>query len=467
MAYLGCRISYSEFAYWIADARKFFAAQNLRPGGIAVFLNVPHRLDAWTLDFALRSLGIHTLAIASPMDLRVLDLRDVTCVITTMPDEPIPDLPAGNYKLFRIPQPLYLGRKTTGVPEMPELVHAEGGHILLTSGTTGVRKKVLIDADGLAAMSARRGAVYGINETSLVNIFDLALWTGAGYKLPLSVWLAGGAVIFHQNENFHQTLLIEGITHAVVTPTRLSEILSAPDSELRVNPRLMLSVGGAPLSRQLAEAARTRLTPNVYTCLASTEVGIWGLTRIDGPDDLAAHQMLETVEVQVVDEGDRLLPPGQMGAIRIRADDAVSGYFQDAATTSEIFRHGYFYPGDIGEFRADGRLVVHGRASSVIIIRGTKIAAEPIERKLQESLAIESACVLCLPGEGAEDGVHLVLQSTQLPESELAAAIRSELYGFPPVGVHFIPEMPRNDMGKIDRIILRRRVLIMSPSLII
>ena len=246
MIYLGYRISYGEFAYWIADARKFFAAQNLRPGGIALFINVPHRLDAWTLDFALRSLGVHTLAIASPMELGALDLRDVTCVITTMPDDPIPGLPAGSYKLFAIPQPLYLGRKTAGVPEVPEPVYPEGGHILLTLGTTGVRKKVLIGADGLAAMSARRGAVYGINDTSLVNIFDLALWTGAGYKLPLASWLAGGAVIFHQNENFHQTLLIEGISHAVMTPPRLSAVLAAPESELRVNPGMLLSVGNPP-----------------------------------------------------------------------------------------------------------------------------------------------------------------------------------------------------------------------------
>ncbi len=270
MAYLGYRVSYGEFAYWIADARKFFAAQNLRREGIAVFLAVPHRLDAWTLDFALRSLGIDTLAVASPADFQALDLRNICCVITTITDDPIAGLPAGSYKLFRIPQPLYLGRTAGAAPEMPELDQPEGGHILLTSGTTGVRKKVMLDAGRLAAMSAGRGAVYGIDGNSVVNIFDLALWTGAGYKLPLCVWLAGGAVVFHQNENFHRSLMIEGITHAIVTPPRLSEILNTPKKELRFNPGMLLAVGGAPLTRQLAEAARARLTSRIYTCLAST-----------------------------------------------------------------------------------------------------------------------------------------------------------------------------------------------------
>jgi acyl-CoA synthetase (AMP-forming)/AMP-acid ligase II len=222
------------------------------------------------------------------------------------------------------------------------------------------------------------------------------------------------------------------------------------------------------MTRQLAEAARTKLTPNVFSCLASTEVGIWGLTRINGPDDLAAHQIHPSVEVQVVDEADRPLSAGQSGAIRVRAGDGVSGYFEDEVATRQMFRHGFFYPGDIGEFRADGRLVLHGRASSVIIVRGGKLAAEPIERKLQESLGIECACLLSVSGEGAEEELRLVLQSPRpLPEVSLVAAIKSELSGFPPVGIHFISEMPRNDMGKIDRITLRQRIFTIPASLIV
>jgi acyl-coenzyme A synthetase/AMP-(fatty) acid ligase len=468
MLYRGYRISYGEFAFWIADARRFFAAEKLRPGSIAVFVTVPLRLDAWVLDFALRSLGIDTLAVAFPEFLADLDLRNVSCVITTLSGVQIHGLPVGSYKLVRVPQPLYLGRTTGSLPEMPDLNQPEGGHILLTSGTSGVRKKVLASAHDLAAICARRAAIYELDRKSLVNVLDCAMWTGAGYKFPLSTWSKGGGVIFHQGQDPHQSLLIEGITHAEIPPARLADILKGPDSELRFNPGLLLSVGGAPMTRQLAEAARTKLTPQVYSCLASTEVGIWGFTRINRPNDLASHQIHPTVEVQVVDGADRPLAADQMGAIRVRPVDGVSGYFEDAAATSQFFRDGYFYPGDIGEFRADGRLIVHGRASSVIILRGTKIAAEPIERKLQECLGVESACVLSFPGEGTEDDVHLVVQSRQpLPEAELASAIKSELDGFPPIGIHFVPDMPRNDMGKIDRIMLRRRVLTMSASLII
>jgi acyl-CoA synthetase (AMP-forming)/AMP-acid ligase II len=466
MHYLGYRISYREFAYWIAYARKFFADQDLPPGGIAVFLSVAHRLDAWALDFALRSLGIHTLAVAAPENLGILDLRNVACVITPILGK-IPDMPAGSYKLVRIPQALYLGKTAGAAPEMPEPIHPEGGHILLTSGTTGVRKKVLIDSAALVAMSAARGAVYGINADSLVDIFDSAMWTGVGYKIPLATWLVGGAMIFHQNDNYHRSLQFDGITHAVITPAKLAEVLAAPESELQPNPGMLLAVGGAPLTRQLAETARTRITPRLYTCLASTEAGIWGLTRIEGPDDLDAHQIHPSAEVQVVDDDDRPLPVGQMGVIRVRARNAVSGYFEDAAATSLMFRDGYFYPGDLGEFRADGRLVLHGRASSVIIFGGGKMAAEPIEQKLQDRLCIEAACLLSLPGELGKDDVHLILQSRRrLPRAELTAAVKSEMPQLLPVTVHFITEMPRNDMGKIDRIILRRRILTTPASLI-
>ena len=459
MHYRGYAISYGEFAYWIATAREFFAGQNLRPGGIAVFVTVPYRLDAWALDFALRSLGIHTLAVGFPDGLRGLDLRNVTCVITTIIGRSIPDLPAGSYKLIRIPQPLYLGRTAGPVPQLPALVHPEGGHILLTSGTTGARKKLLIGADCLAAMSERRGAIYGFNQNSVVNIFDFAMWTGGGYKNPLSIWRVGGAVVFHQGENPHHSLRIEGITHAVTTPVRLSEILSAPDNELLLNPGMLLSVGGAPLTRQLAEAARAKLTPHIYASLSSTEVGKWGLTRIDSPEDLGSHQIDPSIEVQVVDDADQPLPPGRVGAIRVRAADGVNGYLDDEAASRQIFRHGYFYSGDLGEFAANGRLVLHGRASSVIIVRGVKFAAEPIERVLQEKLGAEAICIVAMPGESDLEEVHVVIQSRlAIAAAEIRAGIRTSLPSADKVRIHFIGEMPRNELGKIDRITLRRRI---------
>ena len=339
----GYTIGYGDFAYWIAESRRFLLQQDLAPGTVAVQIAVSCRLDSWALDLASRSLGIHTIALRTMDELPQLDLRNVSCVITTIPDLPVTRvLPAGGYKLVRIPHPMFLGVRAGAVPELPEGRHPEGGHIMLTSGTTGARKKVMISSESLVIRTERQSDIYGICGDSIVNVFDFAMWTGAGYKLPVSVWNRGAAIVFHQDDDPHESLKVEGLTHAIATPTRIIDILKAPAAEIRKNPKLLLSAAGAPLTRSLAEAARARLTPNIYSSIASTEVGIWGLTRIDTAADLGSHQIHPSIEVQVVDDSDRPLPPGQVGLIRVRAADGVNGYLDDEEGSRQIFRQGYF-----------------------------------------------------------------------------------------------------------------------------
>jgi acyl-coenzyme A synthetase/AMP-(fatty) acid ligase len=458
--YQGYTISYGEFAYWISDARRFLAQQGLRRGSIAVLLGVPCRLDAWALGFALRSLGMDTLAVRSPEDFAELNMRNIGCVITTILNRPIP-VPQvdASYKVIRIPHPFYLGKAAETFAEAPHIADPPGGHILLTSGTTGTRKKVLINAGSLANRIARHCDVYSISERSVVNLFSFAMWTGAGFKLPLCAWSQGGSVIFHHGEHLHRSLLIDGISHAVFTPTTLTELLSAPADEILRNPDLRVFVAGAPLTPALAAVAEARLTPELFTFIASTEAGIWALTRIESPEDLLSHQIHSSTDVQIVDQADRPLTAGQMGAIRVRTVDGVSGYLDDEAASREFFRGGYFYPGDLGEFRGDGRLVLKGRASSVISVRGIKMAAEPIEQGLQERLGADFVCVLSMPGEGADDEMHVIIQSRRsINLAEAAESIGTALPGFPQAHIHFAEAMPRNEMGKIDRLALKQHI---------
>src|SRR5579871_724746 len=55
----GQAVTYAEFAYWIGHARDELLKHDLRPGTIAVLMELPCRLDGWVFDIALRSLG-HT-----------------------------------------------------------------------------------------------------------------------------------------------------------------------------------------------------------------------------------------------------------------------------------------------------------------------------------------------------------------------------------------------------------------------
>ncbi len=104
---------------------------------------------------------------------------------------------------------------------------------------------------------------------------------------------------------------------------------------------MQLVVTAGPLPRALADEARARLTPRIYTHYASTEGGPVTLTRIEQPEDLRWHRILPSCEVQIVDDSGHLLPAGQEGLVRVRPMEGVTGYLDDADASRTFFRGGF------------------------------------------------------------------------------------------------------------------------------
>jgi acyl-coenzyme A synthetase/AMP-(fatty) acid ligase len=463
MHYRGYTISYGEFAYWISLAREFLAGQDLRPGNVAAFVRVPNMLDAWALRLALNSLGLITVDVADAETLLGLEIRNIGCVVTTIHDQPI-EIPDAGYKLLSIPDPLFLGKQAKGVPEMPPMNVPVGGHILLTSGTTGYRKKVLCDAAAISNERKHQCKVLSISEHSVVHALDFSPWAGAGYRWPIAAWSVGGAVVCHQGRNLLRSFEIERITHAVVTPMKLEELLATPQGNIRFHPEMRLFVTGAPMTAALAAAAKSRLTPNVMNMLSCTEGGVLALTRIEGPEDLKSQVLVIGADVQIVDDVGKPLPAGQVGAMRVRIIEGLTGYLDDDASR-QSFRDGYFYTGDLGEMRADGRLVLHGRVSNVINFGGEKRPVETIEQQMQDRLGVDGICLLSLQMPSLEEEIHMFVQSQRaLDRVELLdALVRVALLpGYPSVQIHHVDMIPRNEMGKIDRPAVRQKISAMS-----
>ena len=466
LAYRGQRISYGEFAYWIALARDFLASQGLRPGSIAALVRVPNVLDSWALRFALRSLGLTTVDLTAPEQLTGHKFKNLGCVITTIQDQPI-EVPDADYKLLRIPNPIFFGKEAGPIPGMPRIDVPVGGHILLTSGTTGSRKKVLRDETREAADLKRGCEIFEISQDSIIHALDFAPWSAAGYGLPVIAWIVGGGAICHEGANLHRTFDMDGITHAFFIPMKLEELLAEPSGELRFSPNLRIFVGGAALTPALSAAAKARFTPHVYHSLGSTEGGALGLTRIESSEDLGSHAIVPGAVIQIVDEADRPLLPGNMGIIRVRPIEGLNGYLDDEETSRRFFRDGYFYPGDLGDIRPDGRLVLHGRTTSTINLGGEKRPVEILEQRLQDRLLLDAVCLVSIRGTSQEDELYILIQSQRLigkEEVTKALARVADLARVPDVHLQYVDSIPRNEMGKIDRPAIRQKISAMLPG---
>ncbi|HEX4196840.1 MAG TPA: class I adenylate-forming enzyme family protein [Caulobacteraceae bacterium] len=450
-------LTYREFAARIALMRGFLARQPLALDRVAV-LCIADLAEVWIIGLALRGLGVTTLHFNSPDYIDRLGFDRPTVVAVAAESWPgLAEAAArGGGLLILTPREVY-----DGWPEAEAAAPAPGpagGHILLTSGTTGVYKKVLITAAGEAANLAFRTDLYGLSGQSIVNVFSMGGWTSVGYHLPATVWSLGGGAVFHHGPDSWRSLAQAPCTAAFTHPELLAALLATPEDALARNDAMMLMVTSGPLSRANWQAARERLTRDVRTCIGSTETGGISLTRIETADDLNWHRIHPGREVQVVDEADRPLPAGAVGVLRVRAT-GVDAYLGDAPASAAFFRGGYFYPGDLGVRRDDGRIALQGRVTDVINVMGHKRAAAPIEARLQDSLGAPAVCVFSVPGADGE-AVHVAIQPGQpITAEQLKAALLEALPGVAGAHVHMVEAFPRNATGKIDRAALRARTL--------
>jgi acyl-coenzyme A synthetase/AMP-(fatty) acid ligase len=151
------------------------------------------------------------------------------------------------------------------------------------------------------------------------------------------------------------------------------------------------------------------------------------------------------------------VPVGETGQVRVKMNRAAS-YLGDPEATRLFFRDGYFYPGDLAVMREDGRMALCGRVTDVINVLGNKYGTLPIEIALQARFQAEGVHVFSQQTQDGEE-VHVVIQpGAPITAAELKAGLQATLPVVDHVRVHWVERFPRNNMGKIERSVLKAQL---------
>jgi acyl-CoA synthetase (AMP-forming)/AMP-acid ligase II len=169
---------------------------------------------------------------------------------------------------------------------------------------------------------------------------------------------------------------------------------------------------------------------------------------------------LPDVEVKIVDEEERALPPLQVGEILARGPRIMTGYWKDEKKTSQVITSdGWLKTGDMGWMDEEGYIYLAGRGDDMIIRGGENISPEEVENVLHSHPKIEEAAVIGIPDPewGQEPRAIVVLKKGEVATAEeIVEYCRSRLAGFKrPRSVVFLDALPRNQMGKVLRKKLR------------
>lgn len=351
-------------------------------------------------------------------------------------------------------------------PQEREFVSCDDDPLLLSlsSGTTGRPKGPMLTHRHFL----KRFRTHWINlELNSRDRYLSAtpLYFGGARTFCMSVLFSGGTVIQFPPPWAPEALVAEvehrRATSLFLVPTLLRRLLALPDRTLvRLRSLRLLLSSGSSLGIEERREIRARLCPNFCEYYASTEGG--GIS-LNTPADQERHpdsvgRPIFGVEVEIVGDDHRPLPHGEVGRLRYRGPGCATGFFLDPESSSEAFRDGWFYPGDLACVNEAGFIFLRGRAKDVIIRGGINIYAAEIEAVLMAHPGITDAAVVGLPSpELGEEVAAFVTTRAGLRDAEILEWCRARLAPYKvPALLRRAAEMPRNSAGKIRKTELAR-----------
>ena len=335
--------------------------------------------------------------------------------------------------------------------------------IVYTSGTTGRSKGAMLSHRNLASNALTLVEQWGFTRGDVL-LHALPIYHVHGLFVACHcVMLSGSRMLWLPR--FDAKQVIELLPHATVmmgVPTFYTRLLaeSAFGEDDCRNIRLFVS-GSAPLLPETFAAFHTRTGRTILERYGMTETGMntanpLGGERIAG----SAGLPLPGVSVRVVDDEERPCGPGTVGAIQVKGPNVFGGYWRMPDKTREEFTtDGYFRTGDMGEWLPNGYLKIVGRAKDLIITGGLNVYPKEIEEKIDALPGVTESAVIGVPDPDLGEAVTAVVVAragSTLSEGDLLSALKTEIAGFKvPKRVHFVGDLPRNAMGKVQKNVLR------------
>ena len=179
---------------------------------------------------------------------------------------------------------------------------------------------------------------------------------------------------------------------------------------------------------------------------------------------------LSGVDLRVVDRAGHVLPPGETGAVEFKGPNIFGGYWRMPDRRSADFSaDGYFRSGDLGFLDTEGYLTLVGREKDLIISGGLNVYPKEVETLLDRVEGVHESAVIGIPDEDLGERVTAVVVPARpgggLDPPAIIAGLKTVLAGYKvPKALHIVEQLPRNTMGKVQKNLLRERLLPDCPE---
>jgi acyl-CoA synthetase (AMP-forming)/AMP-acid ligase II len=346
-----------------------------------------------------------------------------------------------------------------------------------TGGTTGMPKGVMNTHRSVQTFCAHFmiSCPYEADEKP-VNLAAAPMTHTAGL-LSLPCTARGGTVVVVTRPD--PAILLQAIARRRVTefflpPTVIYRLLDIPDLGTKVDFSSLkyLLYGAAPMSVEKLKQAIEVIGPVMMGGYGQTEApaSIAFLTPGEHfvAGKIAPDERLSSVgrpnpliRVEIMDDRNGILPPGETGEICVRGDLVMKGYYNAPEKTAETIVDGWLHTGDIGHVDSSGYLHITDRKKDMIISGGFNVYPSEVEQVLWSHPSVQDCAVIGVPDAEWGEAVKAVVElnaGLRVDADELIALCKEKLGSVKaPKTVEFVDSLPRSPVGKVLKKDLRAR----------
>ena len=357
--------------------------------------------------------------------------------------------------------------------------------ILFTSGTTGrVKGAVLTHRSlitGLMLMQLsgvmvlhNMARAHGISadalmanlpQQSVLMVYPLFHISGLGAAFLSPLFSGSKVVIMRRWDAQEAVRLIEAekITMFSAVPTMLWDMLHrAKLGDADLSSLRNVASGGQALPVNLLDEIRAVCPQAVMgTGYGMTEAS-GSLAQAVGEDFIrnrsSAGRVLPLAQVRIVAPDGTVLPDGQSGEIQLKGAMVMAGYWNRPEETAAAFAaDGWLKTGDVGYVDAEGYIFIVDRVKDMVISGGENIYCAEVERVIGEMPGVGECAAFGIPDERLGELLVAVVKGEGIGEAAVKEWVGERLARYKAPGrVAIISEpLPRNDVGKVNKVALR------------
>lgn len=360
--------------------------------------------------------------------------------------------------------------------------------ILFTSGTTGRAKGAVLTNRNMVSslMSVQLSGFLVLHnmanklglpaETLMANapqfatllVFPLFHISGvvSGFLSPM---LSGGKVVIMRRWDPDEALRLiadEKITMFSAVPTMLWDIVNRSGTDgADLSSLNNVGTGGQAMPLALLEQIRTACPQAAMgTGYGMTETA-GGVAMSVGEDFIrnrkAAGRPFELAEMRILDDDDNPLPTGEVGEIAVRGALVMKEYFGRPEETAEVFTaDGWMKTGDVGYLDDENYVYIVDRKRDMVISGGENIYCAEVERVIGQMDGVEENAAFGIPDDRLGEALVAIVRG-KVDEDAVKSDVSERLAAYKSPSRVIVTEdpLPRNAVGKVDKIALRKQFI--------